>query len=131
MKKILLFVFCFLGVIISCSEDNGDKPEWEGYLETQNVVLDPYVNDTIIRYNCECMVGITEVRAIIGEEQKFYEFDYNLNVLQEDWFAIVLQDGAVNVRTLTNSTGMKRELRINMIFCGKSDRLVVVQESAC
>ncbi|WP_455509261.1 hypothetical protein [Butyricimonas paravirosa] len=130
MNTKLLLVFGFsLSMFIACSKD-GDKLDWEGYLETHEVILNAYAHDTLIKFNCEAVSGIRRVREVVGKDTTDYEFDYKLNLLQGDWFGLILFDDAVNIRTIGNLTGTERKLNIYFVFGGKGDYLNVCQKGA-
>ncbi len=130
-RKLLLFVFCFcsLNAFVACSKDD-NEPDWEGCLETHEVILEAYANDTIIRFKSETMSGITGVTELIGEKIIKHEFDYELGILKGEWFGIVLQNGEINLRTLKNFSGKERKLKIFLIFDGQGDYLNVLQKNA-
>ena len=129
VKLLLVFGSCFVSMFIACSK-NDDKPDWEGHLETHEVILNADAHDTLIKFNCEAVSGIRSVREVVGKDTIDYEFDYKLNLLQGDWFGLILFDDAVNIRTIGNPTGTERKLNIYFIFGGKGDYLNVYQKGA-
>ena len=131
MKRNLLLLilgFCSLNTFIACSHDD-EEPDWDGFLETHEVILDSHANDTIIKFKNDLLSGITGVSEVVGEKTIKYEFDYNLGILQGEWFGIVLQDDKINIRTLRNSSGTERMLKIYMFYGGQGDYLHILQKS--
>lgn len=127
IKLLLISSSCLVNIVLGCSKDN-DQHVWEGYLESHEVVLNQYAHDTLIKFNCKGLTSILKVAEFVERDTIHHEFDYNLNILQGEWFRLTLLDDAVNIQTTEYSNGTERKLKIYFIFEGKGDYLDVIQK---
>ena len=74
------------------------------------------------------MTPLSKVAEFVERDTIHHEFDYNLNILQGEWFRLTLLDDAVNIQTTEYSNGTERKLKIYFIFEGKGDYLDVIQK---
>ena len=128
IKLLLISSFCFVNIVLGCSKDN-DQHVWEGYLESHEVVLNQHANDTLIKFNCKGLTSILKVAEFVERDTIHHEFDYNLNILQGEWFRLTLLDDAINIQTTEYSNDTERKLKIYFIFEGKGDYLDVIQKN--
>lgn len=115
MKRLSLLFYC-LSIILffacSNSKDEDEDPFKDGFLETNELVLDSGINDTIVKFQTKYMYNINEARTIIDKDTIWYKFDNHLGVLQNEWFGIILSRGELNIRTNSNQSSKERRLDI-------------------
>jgi len=127
IKLLFISSFCLVNIVLGCSKDN-DQHVWKGYLESHEVILNQHAHDTLIKFNCKGLTSILKVAEFAERDTIHHEFDYNLNILQGEWFRITLLDDAVNIQTTEYSNDTERKLKIYFIFEGKGDYLDVIQK---